>query len=732
MELSSKKILSAIKKQSSHPMKMKELAKALNISKTIFPQFRTIVKSLIETGDLVKLKRGRIALPDEMNIVIGEISLTRKGVGFVKVDSETQDILIPSLSLGTAFDGDKVMVRLTGLAGGRQAGVVVKVVERSGRNIVGVYHKGIHFPYVSPDNARIHRDIYIPAEEINNAKDGHKVVCKLIEWDDRNLNPVGKVTDILGYPEEPGVDLLTIIKTYNLPEEFEQDVLNEAELQTSKNIDDEFSKRLDLTKECTYTIDPFDAKDHDDAISIRKNNDGYNLGVHIADVSFWVEPGSKLDSEAFTRGNSVYLPGKVIPMLPEILSNDVCSLKPNRKRLAFSVFIQFDHKGKMLSWKVADTVIKSQAKLSYEEVQDFYDQKVLKPQSQKKIDKVSESLIAARELASILSKRRFAEGSLDFDLPESKIILNNKGEVLELGNRVRLESHRLVEEFMLAANKAVALEVFRKGQHMIYRVHASPDMEKLTNFSAMMSRLGYKFPVSENTKPIHLARFLIKVKGKSEEEFINELMLRSLQKAVYQRKNIGHFGLAFKHYSHFTSPIRRYPDLLVHRLLRALKNGKYPPGFAREIPSVIDNVSSHCSDSERAAERAEREAIKVKQASFMIKHVGDVFKGVISGVMGYGFYVRLDGLGAEGMVRISSIDDDYYLHDEKNYTLTGRSTGRKFRMGDQIEVGVLKVDKLKHEIDLFIAEKQKKKASKTSKAGKASSNRKERRKRKKK
>jgi len=694
-------------------MKMKELAKALNIPQNLYSQFRIVVKSLIVTGDLIKLKRGRIGLPEEMDMIIGEISLTRKGVGFVPVESGEEDILIPPLSLGTALDGDKVMVRLTGMSAGRQAGVVVKVVERSGRNIVGIFHVGQHFPYVSPDNVRIHRDIYIPVAEINEAKEGQKVVCKLIEWEDSNQNPVGKVTDVLGFPEDPGVDLLTVIKNFNLPEEFPQDVLNEAELQTSKNIENELSNRLDLTNECIYTIDPFDAKDHDDAISIEKDKNGYKLGVHIADVSFWVEPGTELDKEAFLRGNSVYLPGKVIPMLPEILSNDVCSLKPNRKRLAFSIFINFDLKGNMLSWKLSDSVIKSQAKLAYEEVQDFYDNKELKPQTQSKIKKTDKSLILARELASILSNKRFADGSLDFDLPESKIILNDKGEVLELGNKVRLESHRLVEEFMLVANKAVALEVFRKGQQMIYRVHDRPDMEKLENFSAMMSRLGYKFPISDNTKPNDLARFLIKIKGKPEEEFINELMLRSLQKAVYQRKNIGHFGLAFKHYSHFTSPIRRYPDLLVHRLLRASKDGKYPPEFAKRIPAVIDNVGKHCSDTERLAEKAEREAIKIKQASFMAKHVGDVFKGVISGVMPFGFYVRLNGLGAEGMVRVSTIDDDYYHHDEKNYSLIGRSTGQVFRLGDQIEVGVLKVDKLKHEIDLYIVKKEKSKAKKT-------------------
>jgi len=319
-----------------------------------------------------------------------------------------------------------------------------------------VFHTSRHFAFVKPDNPRLHRDLYIPPRDTLGADDGEKVLATLTLWDDPYLNPEGRVVERLGFPGDPGVDMLTVIKSYGLPEEFPVEVLHEAEKAYLRMTQDEIDRRLDLTKECLYTIDPADAKDHDDAVSVEKISGGYRLGVHIADVSYFVREGSALDREGFKRGNSVYLPGMVIPMLPEALSNDVCSLKPNRKRLAYSVFIDFDKKGKMLSWRLLDTVIKSRAKLSYEEVQDFFDSGATTP----KISRVVDNLVIARKLAGILSRRRFAQGSLDFDLPEAKIILNKKGEVLELGNRVRLESHRLVEEFMLAANRAVALEVF--------------------------------------------------------------------------------------------------------------------------------------------------------------------------------------------------------------------------------------------------------------------------------
>jgi ribonuclease R len=376
-------------------------------------------------------------------------------------------------------------------------------------------------------------------------------------------------------------------------------------------------------------------------------------------------------------------------------------------RLAHSAIIQFDHKGKMLSWSIHDTIIRSRAKLTYEEVQEFFDTGT----ADSKLEKVAANLLIARELARLLTKQRFAEGSLDFDLPEAKIVMNKKGEVLELGHRVRLESHRLVEEFMLVANKAVAVEMMRAARPFLYRVHDKPDMEKLEAFSQMMTRLGYKFPVSPNMKPVQIARFLESIKNIPEEEFINELLLRSMKKAVYQRENIGHFGLAFLHYTHFTSPIRRYPDLIVHRLLRRHRQGQYTPLFAKKIESVIDHVATHCSETERTAEAAERQAIKVKQVTFMANHLGEEYNGVISGVTAYGFFVRLENMGVEGLVRLSAVDDDYYHFDEKNFRIVGRRKNKVFRLGDAVRVGVQSVNTVRAEIDLFLPELQSRKQS---------------------
>lgn len=690
-------LVKAIRDKAGRPMKMKELAKALGISSSEYPAFRNNVKKLISSGELVKLKRGRIGLASEMDVLVGKIAIKKSGIGFL-IRENAEDILIPPTQTLTALDGDKVMVRLSGRYENRTAGTVIKVVERTNRNIVGLYKHGKHFSVVVPDNPRIHRDLYIPPDATLDAQNGEKVVAVLAQWDDTFLNPEGRITERLGFPGQVGVDMLTIIKSFDLPEEFPDDVMSEAE-QAAALLGEEENHRLDLTKQCIYTIDPVDAKDHDDAVSVEKTQQGYKLGVHIADVSHYVKQGTALDKEAFRRGNSVYLPGMVIPMLPEVLSNDVCSLRPDRKRLTQSVFIDFDRTGKMLNWQVADTIINSKAKLSYEEVQAFFDT----GQSNGITPTVAENLTTARELADILKQKRFAAGSLDFDLSESKIVLDGEGKVLELANRIRLESHRLVEEFMLVANKAVALEAQKQRRHFLYRVHDRPDEEKITEFSETMKRLGYSFPISDTMKPIQFSRFLEKVKDAPEADFINELMLRSMKKAVYQRDNIGHFGLAFTHYSHFTSPIRRYPDLLVHRLLRLMTSGGYTAKIMESAPGLIDRVGRHCSDTERIAESAEREAIKVKQVQFMARHLGDEFEGVISGVARWGFWVRLDKLGAEGLVRISSIDDDYYHYDEKHYRLVGRRHKRSFRMGDHVKISVLRVDDIRNEIEMLLA-----------------------------
>ena len=704
MKISPQEIIRFIKEKSDHPMKMKELAHALNMRGPEYESLRDVVKKLIASGELVKLKRGRIGIAEELNIRVGTLSVAKAGFGFVMTEGEPDDLFIPQSKLFTALDGDKVMARIGRLEGGKQTGTIIKIVERGIRNIVGIFKKSPTFAFVVPDNKKIQRDIYIPTKLSKKAKDGQKVVCVITQWEDPNRNPEGEITEILGFPGQPKVDMLTVLKSYDLPEAFPEEVLDEAEIESAKLDEISGADRIDLTKECIYTIDPEDAKDHDDAISVEKHKNGYKLSVHIADVSHYVPEGSALDKEAYIRGNSVYLPGMVVPMLPEILSNNICSLKVNKKRLAHSVFMEFDKQGVMQNFTFGNTIINSKAKLSYEDVQNYFDSGEVTD----KIKKVKENLDSARELAKILTHKRISDGSLDFDLPESNIILNKNGEVIDLAAKVRFESHRLVEEFMLAANQAVALHLFRNAQPFLYRVHEKPDLERLNEFSSLMKRIGFTFPVSKEMKPKQFARFLEKVEDDPKADYINELLLRSMSKAVYQRENLGHFGLAFKHYTHFTSPIRRYADLVVHRLLRKLKNGSYPAEFAKTVPSYIDRVAKHCSATERVATKAERDAIKIKQISFMADRVGEEYPGVITGVTSYGFFVRLDDMGVEGMVRMSTIDDDYYLFDEAHYRIVGRRQGKVYQLGDKVKVGILKVDTSASEMDLFVVDSENK------------------------
>jgi ribonuclease R len=702
MQVTEHFVIDYLKHKADRPLKIKELARELNIQENDYSAFRSLIKRLLESGRLVKLKRNRLGVPSELNLIVGQISISKGGHGIISTESGEIVTILPDDTL-TALDSDKVLVRVGAKMADELYGKVIKVLERTERNIVGVFRISKHFNFVIPDNKKVHRDIYIPHGLTKRAEDGERVVVKIVHWEDALGNPEGEILERIGRPGDPGVDLLTVIRSFNLTEEFPRQVIKEAEEAAAFFDETEIKKRRDFTKESIYTIDPSDAKDHDDAITVEKTANGYKLGVFIADVSFFVRDGTPLDKEAFERGNSVYLPGKCIPMLPEKLSNDICSLKPNKRRLVYGIIINFDINGKMLNWEIVEGVIKSRSKLSYEEVQEFFN-------SNKKsdaVEKVSDNLLLARKLALILQKRRMMDGSLDFDLPEAHIVLNSKGEIIEIGNRIRLESHRLVEEFMLAANKAVALHVFRLGQKFLYRVHDKPDMDKLEAFSYLVSTLGYSFPVSDNMRPIQFSRFLEKIKDKPEEELLNELMLRSMKKAVYQPQNIGHFGLAFTHYTHFTSPIRRYPDLLVHRLLKKLVNGRYPEKLNKALGTILTHVGKRCSETEKMAEAAEREAVKIKRVAYMSERIGKEYKGVISGILNFGFFVRLGDTGVEGMVRLSSLDDDYYKFDEKHFRLVGRHHGRVLRLGDPVEVGILSVDKIKNEINLYLIEQKK-------------------------
>jgi len=727
MKINEAFIIDFLTYKAGRPLTPKELASELSVSNAEYRQLRDLIKKMTDEGKLVKLRRGRIGIPSEMNLVVGPITVSRSGYGTVYNENGEPIVVAPD-KVKTALDGDKVMVRVESEENEDLYGKVIRIMERAEQRMVGTFFKGKGFNYVIPDNKKIRRDIYIPNRSARKARDGERVLIRLTDWDDPSRNPEGEVLEKIGMVGEPGVDLLTVIKKYELPGEFPKQVMAEAKQSEEYFNDKEIKARRNFMRETIYTIDPSDAKDHDDAITVKKTKDGYTLGVYIADVSHFVRENTILDKEAFQRANSVYLPGMVIPMLPEKLSNDLCSLKPNRRRLVYAVIINYNNQGKVLDWEITDGVINSKAKLSYEEVQEYFDTGKETP----RVKRVAKNLSTARELAQILLKNRMAEGSLDFDLPESKITLNTRGEIVEISNRVRLEAHRLVEEFMLAANRVVALHVFRMAQKFIYRVHDKPDLEKLEAFSYLVSTLGYKFPVSPNMRPIQFSRFLEKIKGKPEEEFLNELMLRAMKKAVYQPKNIGHFGLAFAHYTHFTSPIRRYPDLIVHRLLKKLKNGKYPAALNQKLDTILANVGRHCSDVERLSEEAEREAIKMKQVAFMSKHVGDEFDGVISGMLNFGFFVRLNNMGVEGMVRLSTLDDDYYNYDERRFRLVGKRTGRVFQLGDSVKVGVMQVNQYKNEIDFTLVETKRTQPPPTSKKEKAfKSRRKPRRRRRK-
>lgn len=680
-------------------MKARELSRAMNISADNYREFRNALKRLLSSGELVSINRGRIGLPEQLNVLIGTISVTSSGTGFLlsdKAAKDEQDLLIPPENLLTALDGDRVMVRREGFRRGRETGAVIKVLDRARKKLVGVFHKTPHFNLVKPDIQRIHRDLYIPRGQTLSAKHGQKVVVELSEWDDPYRNPEGVIVEILGRPGDPRVDLLAIIRTFDLTEDFPREAERQARAARKLFTEEEIARREDMRGQCVYTIDPADAQDHDDAVAVEKTASGYRLSVHIADVSFFVRDETLLDREAFARGTSVYLPGKVIPMLPEAISNDLCSLREGEDRLAHSVIIDYDESGKALDWRVSETVIRSRAKLSYEEAQSAIEG----DPSTESAKKMSAEVRLAYELAKKISVRRFAAGSLDFDLPEPRIDLDESGEVVALSSRVRLESHRLVEEFMLEANKAVALTLSRPGLPALYRVHDKPDLEKLESFALLAAGFGHTFAVSDTISPRMVQRFLEQLKGTPEEDYLSELALRSMKKAVYQPENIGHFGLAFKHYTHFTSPIRRYPDLLIHRLLRSVKNGRYPHALSKKLNGTLPQIGIHCSETERNAEKAEREAVKMLQASFLARHIGAEYDGIISGVIARGFFVRLDRINSEGLVRISSIDDDFYHVIQERHCLKGRRSGREFRLGDRVRVMVEQVDVQRREVDL--------------------------------
>jgi ribonuclease R len=700
-----KEIIAYFKKNPQANIKSKQLAAALGLFDDYeIAEMKAQLHTLIKEEVLSKLgKRYSLSVQNDSARVTGRLEITRQGFGFViPTNKKLPDVFIASRNLNTAMHGDIVEVSMFAKQkkGAKNLdGEIIHIVKRKWTAVSGILKKSKSAYYVIPDIREIQNDIYIDPNSVGTAKEGDKVLVSEIEWDSPNRAPEGKITKIFTDKHSPETEYISIMTEYNLPSSFPDSVLNEIRQLNVAISDEELKSRVDVRNEIVVTIDPFDARDFDDALSIKKlSNGNYEVGVHIADVGHYIPKGSKLDEEATTRGNSVYLCGKVIPMLPEILSNDVCSLNPNVDRLTFSVFTELTPRGKVVDYKIAKSVINSKRRFTYEEVQGILTTKM---------GDYAEQLLELHKLALIMRKKRAREGSVNFETQEIKFILDENNFPIEIQRNVSDDSHNLVEEFMLLANKVVAThmqKVMFKNEVMpfVYRIHDKPDEEKLKNFLIFLKSLGYKnLPSPQAIKPKILNEVIESTKGKPEEVLVNEIAIRTMAKAIYSPDNLGHYGLGFQYYTHFTSPIRRYSDLLVHRIIFAVISGKKQPLYSW---NELKDLCEHISFTERNAVEAERQSIKLKQIQFMRGHIGEEFKAVISGVANFGIFVEIIDYLSEGLIRLRDMQSDYFIYDEKKYALVGRRTGKTYRLGDQVKVKLVRIDDTKLEMDFLLIE----------------------------
>lgn len=709
-------VLAYFTKHPKEGYKSRQLRRQLRISsERDFQVLREVLHTMVDNAELRWTSKRGYHIEQSANKVTGIIAIDKRGNGTVATNRG--DIFIDKQSVSTALNGDTVDVAVFGSKKSKNdnvavsEGEVLNIVSRAHTEFGGTLQRSKSFYFVLPDDPRMHRDFYIAPENLNDATSGDKVLVELLEWDDPYKNPEGRIIKTLGSAGDPFVELRSVIQTYRLPTTFPNEV-EDAAAEIPKQISaKELKERLDLRSTTILTIDPHDAKDFDDALSIEVLDGGsFRIGVHIADVSAYVTEGSIIDKEAFARATSVYLANQVIPMLPEKLSNDICSLVPNQDRLAYSVFMHVTEKGKVRKYDFARSVINSKRRFTYEEVETILDNKK---------GEYSDELSELWKVAKILRKKRMNNGSIDFDSPEAKFKYDEKGKPIEIFIKKRLKSNQLVEECMLLANQTVAMHIStleKNGEQLpfVYRIHDLPDKEKLRTLEEFVRKFGYKLNISQMASSKELQQLLLQVHGTKEENLINEVALRSMAKAVYSADNIGHFGLAFDHYSHFTSPIRRYPDLLVHRLLWEYTGGmneKRKQSFKKELPEMC----KHCSDRERVAAEAERDSIKVMQVEYMRQHLGEEFTGIISGVIQYGIFVEINDMLVEGMLHVRDLNDDYYVFDEKQYALIGERHGKRLRLGDTIVVKVAKVTPERRQIDFVLAETEKKEEHKKKK-----------------
>ncbi|HOP58453.1 MAG TPA: ribonuclease R [Bacteroidales bacterium] len=685
------KILSIISNAPGKEFNYKQLAKRLNTSDPAHKKvISDILKELVREGSVKETGHGRYRAKDSREYVTGTVDLTRMGYGFIESEDRDVDVFVSAKNLHTALHGDKVKVVLfTNKKRSRPEGEVVEIIERWRNTFVGIVEVMPNFAFLIPDNKNMPFDLFIPSGKLNGARQGEKAVAKIVDWSPESKNPVAEIVEVLGEPGLHETEIHAILAEYELPYAFTEEVEADAEKISPDVTKEEIAGRRDFRQIPTLTIDPADARDFDDALSLRKlDNGNWEAGVHIADVTYFVKQGSLTEEEAKQRATSVYLVDRVVPMLPERLSNNICSLNPSEDKLTYSAVFEMNDKGDVINEWFGRTVINSDKRFSYEEAQYVIDTGE---------GDMKEEVLRLHELAQMLRTKRYAAGAFSFEKVEVKFDLDDEGRPVGIKFREMGTANQLVEEFMILANRRVAEYVGRKlhGSTFVYRVHDKPDPEKISDFSQFIGRFGYKLEDNDRTSlPKAMNRLLNSLTGKKEQNIIETLALRSMAKAIYSVDNIGHYGLALKYYTHFTSPIRRYPDMMVHRLLSLYLSGDKPGDRGK-----YEKLCEHSSRMERLATEAERASVKYKQVEYMSDKTGRQYEGIISGVTEWGIYVEIIENQCEGMVNVRDLDDDYYEYDEDNYCLRGRSEGKVYMLGDKITIEVVNADLKKKQLD---------------------------------
>ena len=691
--------------ETGKPVGVRDIVRRLGLDAEGRRELKGVLRGMIADGEVVKVRGARVGLPSRMNLVVGRLTCNPGGFGFVVPEKKAPreaDVYVSAVNMKEALHGDRVVARIERTTSKGAEGRIIRILERATQRIVGRFESDGKFGgHVIPFDRRVLQELFIPQDESGDAQPGQMVLAEITRPPTATRNPAGRVLAVLGRLEDKGVDLKVIMAKYGLPDAFPPDVESEATRVPTEVRPEDVDGRTDFRPWDTVTVDPETARDHDDAISLdRLNEGGWRLAVHIADVAHYVRPGSLLDQEAYLRGTSVYFPDRVVPMLPHALSSNICSLVEGQERLTQTVVLDLDTRGVVKKATFHDGVIKSRAKMSYQQVQAIID---------------GDQALRARfaplvplfqrmdELAKLMRKRRYERGSLDFDLPEPKLVLDAAGEMTAIVASERLDSMRVIEEFMLAANEAVAARLSDAGMPALYRIHEQPEPLRVEEFADLVASFGYRVPHDlEGIRPQDFQLILRQIAGKPEEKLISYLLLRTMKLARYHEENLGHFGLATDMYAHFTSPIRRYPDLVVHRALRALRQKKGPDALLASLPAGLAEMGQHLSDMERRATDAERELVEWKKVRFMADKLGETFKGYVTGVQAFGLFVELDEVYVQGLVHVSSMTDDYYQFNEKAHTLKGENTNKAYRLGDRVEVQVVRVDLEQRKIDFAL------------------------------